>query len=335
MQKNKVPPLSALSFFCMMTAMAKEPLPRLDRRDELYQRILPLCRLEQGQVWEDEKAGHRVAVADAKELAEIQTLCRGERVRMMIQDPPYNIRVGGEPTASLPHIGEDAYLRFTRRWLDTALPWLDDNAHLYIWLGADQKRGFHPLPEVMLLLREYPRLRSRSFISLRNQRGYGTQKNWMAVRQELLYYVQGDPPFTVTYTEIPKTLKGYYKEVNGEVLDNPARGRGATIRPGNIWFDIQQVFYRMHENVPGAFAQKPLPAIERIILSGSAKRETVADFFAHSGTTLLAAERLGRRCFTCDIDPVFAELTIRRLEHYRATGRRGWQFDNPFPELED
>ena len=59
----------------------------------------------------------------------------------------------------------------------------------------------------------------------------------------------------------------------------------------------------------------------------------VADFFAHSGTTLIAAEKLGRRCITFDRDPVFAELTIRRLERYRKTGKTGWQWKNPFPEV--
>jgi site-specific DNA-methyltransferase (adenine-specific) len=317
-----------------MGRMPKEPLPRLDRRGEIYRRLLPHCRLERGEVWEDPAAGHRVAVADAGEPEEIAHLCGAERFRLMIQDPPYNIRAGGRPTVSLPRIEEDAYLQFTRRWLETALPYLADDAHLYIWLGADQKRGFHPLPEVMLLLREYPELRSRSFISLRNQRGYGTQKNWMAVRQELLYYVKGDPSFQVVYTDIPKTLKGYYKTVGGKRRENAERGKGETIRPGNIWFDIQQVFYLMHENVPGSFAQKPLKAAERIIRASSAEGETVADFFSHSGTTLLAAERLGRRCITSDTDPVFAELTIRRLERYRETGRCGWQYSNPFPEID-
>jgi site-specific DNA-methyltransferase (adenine-specific) len=58
------------------------------------------------------------------------------------------------------------------------------------------------------------------------------------------------------------------------------------------------------------------------------------DFFAHSGTTLLACEKLKRRCFTMDIDPIFAEITIRRLEHYRKTGQTGWQFKSPFPDVD-
>jgi site-specific DNA-methyltransferase (adenine-specific) len=91
----------------------------------------------------------------------------------------------------------------------------------------------------------------------------------------------------------------------------------------------------MQENVNGCPAQKPLKAIERIVRASSQPGAAVVDFFSHSGTTLLACERLGRRCLTCDIDPVFAEISIRRLERFRETGRPGWQFGHPFePELD-
>jgi len=122
--------------------------------------------------------------------------------------------------------------------------------------------------------------------------------------------------------------------VNGKKTENLERSKSDTIRPGNIWVDVQQVFYRMEENVPGCYAQKPLKAIERIILTSSKEDDLVADFFAHSGTTLIAAEKTKRRVFTFDIDPIFAEITIRRLENYRKTGKTGWQWHNPFGELE-
>ena len=171
---------------------------------------------------------------------------------------------------------------------------------------------------------------ARSFITMRNQRGYGTQKNWMAVRQELLYYVKGNPHFQVEYTDIPKVLKGYYKKVDGKVTENLKRSKSEHIRASNVWVDIQQVFYRVEENVSGCYAQKPLKSIERIIKASSSPGDLVVDYFSHSGTTLLASERLNRKCFTMDIDPVFVEITIRRLENLRKTGRTGWQNGNPF-----
>jgi site-specific DNA-methyltransferase (adenine-specific) len=180
---------------------------------------------------------------------------------------------------------------------------------------------------------------SRSFITMRNQRGYGTQKNWMAVRQELLYYVKGDSVFNIEaeYTDIPKILKGYYKIINGIETENLERGKSENIRAGNVWVDIQQVFYRMEENVNGCYAQKPLKSIDRILMANSKEGDLVVDFFAHSGTTLLSAEKLNRQCYTIDIDPVFCEISIRRLENFRNNSLTGWQNSNPFADeiLED
>ncbi len=82
-----------------------------------------------------------------------------------------------------------------RKWISNVLSILDKDASLYIWLGADQNDGFQPLPEFMIMMREFEELKTRSFITMRNQRGYGTQKNWMSVRQELLYYIKGNPHF--------------------------------------------------------------------------------------------------------------------------------------------
>jgi len=319
---------------CYPLPMPKEALPRLDSSTKLREIIRTLCRLSPGEIWEDPERNHRVGVLDATNPSQIDFLMRGERALLHVDDPPYNIAVGKKKTEALFQRDCEDYVAFSRDWVREASRSLRDPGHLYVFLGADQERGFQPLPEFMVMMRGFEELRSRSFITLRNQRGYGTQKNWMAVRQELLYYVKGNPSFTVQYTDIPKLLKGYYKVVSGRLTENSARGLGTTIRPGNVWVDIQQVFYRMEENVPGCYAQKPLKAIERIICASTGKGDLVADFFCHAGTTLIAAERLGRRCLTCDIDPVFAEIAIRRLEHFRKTGKTGFQWQSPFPELD-
>ena len=312
--------------------MPKEAIPRLDN-DNFRKKILPFCRLKPGEIWNDPEEKHKIGVLDATSKSDCQLIANGDHVNLFIQDPPYNITVGNKNTDQLSRIEIDKYITFSRTWVNNSINMMNPNSNFYVWLGADQRRGFQPLPEFMLLMREFDELKSRSLISLRNQRGYGTQKNWMAVRQELLYYTKGDPYFKVAYTDIPKVLKGYYKTINGKRTDNLERGKSDTIRPGNIWLDIQQVFYRMEENIPGAYAQKPLKSIERIIETSSEQGDVVGDFFSHSGTTLIAAERLGRKCITFDKDPVFAELSIRRLERYRKTGKTGWQWENPFPEI--
>ena len=311
-----------------------ERMGRLDGDSELGERLLQFCRLKEGEIWEDPVRGHRVGVLDAARYEDIAHLLGNERAALVVNDPPYNIPTGNTNSVNLPKIDLEKYINFSRAWVDNAINNMRKDAHLYCWIGADYRDNFQPLPDFMILMREFTEVRPKNLITLRNQRGYGTQKNWMWVRQELLHYARGNPGFNVVYTDIPKILKGYYKEVNGKLTENLERSKSDTIRPGNVWVDIQQVFYRMEENVPGCYAQKPLKAIERILESSSSPGDLVLDMFAHSGTTLLAGERLNRTVYSCDIDPIFAELTIRRLENFRATGKTGWQWRSPFPELE-
>lgn len=306
--------------------MVNEPMPRLDTDSELMEQLRPSCRIGPGELWVDPVSGHRVICGDAADIGTVHKLCEGLNPTLAVHDPPYNLVAFETRTIA-------EFIAWCSKWIDATEAVLSPNSALYVWLGADQNDHFQPLADFMILMRSKA-FQSRSFITMRNQRGYGTQHNWMAVRQELLYYIKGSPAFNVDaeYTDIPKILRGYYKEVNGVTTENTQRGKSDTIRAGNVWVDIQQVFYRLHENVSGCFAQKPLAAIERCIQASSQPGDAVLDLFSHSGTTLLASERLGRVGLVCDIEPVFCEITIRRLEHFRKTGRTGWQNGNAFLE---
>lgn len=316
--------------------MKRPTVSRIDSDSRTRELLLSYCRLKPGDIWLDPVCGHKVGCLDASSGKNITAIMDGERATLSIQDPPYNVIVGNQNTDTLGKVQLEDYIHWSRKWVENIVGVLSDNAHFYVWLGADQNEGFQPLPDFMIMMRGIKALKTRSFITMRNQRGFGTQKNWMAVRQELLYYIKGNPKFNVNaeYTDIPKILRGYYKKVGDKITENLERSKSENIRAGNVWVDIQQVFYRMEENVPGCYAQKPIKSIERIINASSQKGDLVVDFFAHSGTTLVAAEKLKRRCFTSDIDPVFAEITIRRLEYFRRTGKVGWQYQNPFPEVE-
>jgi len=322
---GKAPLSSTIAGYCGKIArMKNNPLPRLDTAPTVRQELLPFCRLKAGEIWEDSESGHRVGCLDAASADQVAQVMDGQTATLAIHDPPYNlVAFDGRPLQQ--------FIDWCRTWVQNTERILAPDSSLYVWLGADQNDGFQPLPDFMVMMRQLP-FRTRSLITMRNQRGYGTQKNWMAVRQELLYYVKGDPAFNVDaeYTDIPKILRGYYKEVNGQTTENLERSRSENIRAGNVWVDVQQVFYRMEENVSGCYAQKPLKSIERIVRASSNVKDVVVDFFSHSGTTLLSAEIHGRRCITIDIDPLFCEITIRRLEHYRKTGRLGWQNGHPF-----
>lgn len=61
---------------------------------------------------------------------------------------------------------------------------------------------------------------------------------------------------------------------------------------------------------------KPIPLIENAILNSCPQRGQVYDPFLGSGSTLIACEKTGRRCFGLEIDPVYCDVIIKRFEDY-------------------
>ncbi|MDQ3528639.1 MAG: site-specific DNA-methyltransferase [Actinomycetota bacterium] len=59
--------------------------------------------------------------------------------------------------------------------------------------------------------------------------------------------------------------------------------------------------------------QKPVKLLERIVRASSDPGELVADFFGGSGTTGVAAKRLGRRFILVDENPVAIQIAEKRL----------------------
>ena len=65
--------------------------------------------------------------------------------------------------------------------------------------------------------------------------------------------------------------------------------------------------------------QKPTAIFEKPIQFHTRPGEVVLEPFSGSGTQLIAAERLGRRCFALELSPAFGDVAVRRWE--QATGK--------------
>ena len=80
----------------------------------------------------------------------------------------------------------------------------------------------------------------------------------------------------------------------------------------NLWIDIPPVNSQAKERT-GWPTQKPLALLERIIQSSSKEGDVVLDCFAGSGTTLKAAQRLGRNFIGIEKSPEAVEIIKERL----------------------
>jgi DNA modification methylase len=61
---------------------------------------------------------------------------------------------------------------------------------------------------------------------------------------------------------------------------------------------------------------KPVAMIADAIMDCTARNEVVLDPFLGSGTTVIAAERTGRRCFGIEIDPLYVDVIVRRWQNF-------------------
>jgi DNA modification methylase len=62
--------------------------------------------------------------------------------------------------------------------------------------------------------------------------------------------------------------------------------------------------------------QKPVECMRRPMLNNSAKGDAVYEPFAGSGTTIIAAESIGRRCFAMEIDPRYCDVIVERWQTF-------------------
>lgn len=61
---------------------------------------------------------------------------------------------------------------------------------------------------------------------------------------------------------------------------------------------------------------KPVKLVARLMFNSSRPGDIVADIFGGSGTTMIAAEQLKRRCLMMELDPHYCDVIIARWEAF-------------------
>jgi DNA modification methylase len=115
--------------------------------------------------------------------------------------------------------------------------------------------------------------------------------------------------------------KRYLDEMPGQLLQD-------------VWTDVSPISSRSGERL-GYPTQKPLSLLERIIQASSGEGEVVLDPFCGCGTTIDAAQKLGRRWIGIDITYLAIDLIDKRLRHTYGDGIAGTYRVHGIPQDED
>ncbi len=133
--------------------------------------------------------------------------------------------------------------------------------------------------------------------------GGRARDKWPRKHDNILWYAKGDV-WTFNRDDIDRIpymapgLVGAEKAAKGKL-------------PTDVWWmTIVPTNSRERTGYP---TQKPLRLVERIVLASSNPGDLIADFFGGSGTTAVAAAKLGRRYLYVDENPAAVAIAEKRL----------------------
>jgi len=89
----------------------------------------------------------------------------------------------------------------------------------------------------------------------------------------------------------------------------------------DVWTGIHRIRHKKRRDEHPC--QLPIPLLERLILMSTDEGDIVLDPFVGTGTTVIAAKRLGRRYIAIDIDPKYVEMTKKKLVSVEPTKING------------
>ena len=231
---------------------------------------------------------HRLLCGDATRAGDVATVMAGEEAVCLWTDPPYGVEYEGGTKRKLTLRNDSA--EGLSRLLEESFAAMDavliPGAAVYV---------AHPAGAL-----------SVTFGSRFLAQGWRLHQTLVWVKDSLVighsdYHYRHEP-----------VLFGY-KASQGR------RGRGS-----GGWYggnDCPSVFEVPRPKAsPDHPTSKPVALIEAMVTNSSRSGDVVLDGFLGSGSTLIACERAGRRCFGLEIDPRYVDVAVRRWKAY--TGRK-------------
>jgi DNA modification methylase len=234
---------------------------------------------------------HRLLCGDATDSAELARLLDGSQAEVLWTDPPYGLDYVGKTRRALRIENDDAagldrLLRDGFAAIDTVLA---PSARFYIASPGG--------------------LRGLTF------RRAVVDAGWR-LHQTLVWCKQTPVLGHADYHHQHEDILYGWKAGTGR----PGRGRHI----GTRWYGDNRQTSVFHVDRPTRSAEhpimKPVALIEAMLRNSSQRGDIVLDPFAGSGSTLIACERLGRRCFAVELDPRYADVIRRRYEEYTHDG---------------
>lgn len=236
---------------------------------------------------------HRLICGDARDPATYAALMDGDRASAVFTDPPYNVKIDGHVCGSGAVKHREFAMAAGEMDAGTFTAFLEDALGAMAGVSCDGAIHF-----VCMDWRHMPELQAagtKVYTELKNlivwAKTNGGMGTFYRSRHELIYaWKVGTAPHINTFG---LGEKGRYRT---NVWDYP----------GVNSFGSNQKDLELHPTV------KPVALVADAIKDVTRRGDIVLDGFGGSGTTLIAAERCGRKARLLELDPIYCDVICRR-----------------------
>ena len=246
-----------------------------------------------GDIWQI--GAHRLICGDSTKRETYQALLRGESAQMVFTDPPYNVPILGH-VGGLGKVQHREFAMASGEMSEAEFMALLNS--VFVHLAAFATDGaIHFICMDWRHLREVSAAAATAYTELKNLCVWAKNNGGMGS----LYRSQHELIFV-------------FKSGTSSHVNNVELGKHGRYRT-NVWsyagvnsFGGDRSDLELHPTV------KPVSLVADAIRDCSHRKGIILDAFVGSGTTLLAAEQTGRQGYGIEIDPLYCDVTLQRLQ---------------------
>lgn len=269
---------------------------------------------------------HRLMCGDSTSAEDVEKLMNGEKADMVFTDPPYGVAIGSRNKAINAvepgrggHIEtdiegdtmseEELYEMLKNAFTNLREIAAKDSCSFYVTSPQGGSLGL-----MMMMMKDAGLPVRHILIWVKNTAVFSLGRLDYDYRHEPIFYTwtskhnfYGDYSTTVIDDSEPidKMSKAELKELVRAYKEK---------KPDSVIYCDKPSKSTLHPTM------KPLKLIARFIVNSSKRGDNVVDIFGGSGSTMMSAEQLGRRCFMMELDPHYVDVIIDRWEKF--TGRK-------------
>lgn len=299
-----------------------------DLKKELEKLKIDRIEIKKGDVWQ--LGSHRLSCGDSTVEEDMLRLMGSEKADMCLTDPPYILdylkgkKKNGKPTEGTEGFGykrDRKYLEtdvlpenFTELWMGNVSKVASENFSIIVY------ENWKNLRTIWEEMEKHWRVKNMIVWHLPNRvQGFAAKHKFFNKHDIAMVGRSGGVPYNLDPEEEP--LQNEYETalygISGKPHWEPYE-KGKRICPTD--FIEYQADDKKHSGQGIIFGTKPIEILIPYIKVLTKRGDLLMEPFGGSGSTLIAAEKMNRRCYLMEKSPVYAEVIRHRWE--KLTGKK-------------